>query len=265
LFSPSRVRAETAAGVAARPAARYDGASARSIAERLGVPAVYTYASVASTMDVAHALGDAGVAAGTVVLADEQTAGRGRHGSAWRSEAAQGIWLTLLERPADPSGLAVMSLRVGLSAARALDEFAAEPVRVKWPNDLFVSEGKLAGVLVESRWRGARPDWVAIGLGVNVQPPREMSRAAGLRDGTSRLDVLAALVPRVRAAVARRGSLDAIELTEFAARDHARNRRCVTPARGVVAGVTADGELAVHTARGIEYYRAGSLLLEEGA
>jgi BirA family biotin operon repressor/biotin-[acetyl-CoA-carboxylase] ligase len=243
----------------------YDGESAASIAERAGLPGVQVYASVGSTMDAAHSLGGAGAPAGTLIVAEEQTAGRGRQGSAWRSAPARGVWLTLLERPADATGLEVLSLRVGLAAARALDAFAAAPVELKWPNDLFVGGGKVAGVLVEARWRGPRPDWVAIGLGVNVQPPRDLSAAAGLRDGTSRIEVLASLVPALRAAATRRGALDATELSEYAARDYARGRRCITPARGVVVGVTRVGELAVQTPDGLEHYRAGSLVLEEGA
>lgn len=226
---------------------------------------VHLYAAIGSTMDAAHTLGAAGAPAGTLVLADEQTAGRGRKGTTWRSERARGIWLTLLDRPADAAGLEVLSLRVGLTAAYALEPFADAPVQLKWPNDLYTAGGKLGGVLVEARWRGQRPDWVAIGLGVNVRQPRDMPGAAGLRDGSSRIDTLASLVPAVRVAAERRGPLDATELSEYAARDYARGRRCVTPARGVVAGVTAVGELAVRTARGIEHHRAGSLVLEEGA
>jgi BirA family biotin operon repressor/biotin-[acetyl-CoA-carboxylase] ligase len=237
--------------------------SAAVIADRLDVPAVHLYTSVGSTMDIAHAMGAGGAPAGTLVLAEEQTAGRGRKGTPWHSPSARGIWLTLLERPDDASGLEVLSLRVGLAAAGALEAFTSGPVRVKWPNDLFVGGGKLAGVLVEARWRAGRPDWVAIGLGVNARPLRDVAGAVALRDGASRCDVLSALVPKVRSAAARRGPLDASELNEFAVRDYARGRRCLTPARGVVIGVAADGTLAVQTPDGIEHHRAGSLVLEE--
>ena len=235
------------------------------IADRLGGVDLRLYASIGSTMDAAHALGATGAPAGTLVLADEQTAGRGRKGRAWRSEPAQGVWLTLLDRPADAAGLEVLSIRIGLGAARALDTLAPAPVQLKWPNDLYTCGRKLGGVLVEARWRGDCPDWVAIGMGVNVRPPRDMPTAAGLRPGASRIDVLAVLVPALARATARRGPLDAAEVTEYAARDYARGRRCITPVRGVVAGVTPSGELAVRTAGGIVHCRAGSLLLEEGA
>src|SRR6185436_16510341 len=98
-----------------------------------------------------------GAPAGTVVLADAQRGGRGRGGRRWASPPGVGVWLTLVERPADHAALEVLSLRLGLHAAAAVERFAARggggPVRLKWPNDLYVGEGKLAGVLVEVRWR----------------------------------------------------------------------------------------------------------------
>lgn len=216
-------------------------------------------------MDEAHALGRDGAPAGTLILAEEQTAGRGRQGSTWQSPPRQGIWLTLLERPADGSALTVLSLRVGLAAAGALDPFADGPVQLKWPNDLLVRGRKLAGVLVEVRWRGSRPDWVAIGLGVNVVTPVGVRGAVGLREGVARVEVLEALVPAMRAAAAAIGPLDQSELARFAARDFARGRRCIGPSAGVVAGVTAEGELVVETPAGRQHHRAGSLVLREGA
>jgi BirA family transcriptional regulator, biotin operon repressor / biotin---[acetyl-CoA-carboxylase] ligase len=259
------VAAEVSARTAAVLADSYDGESARSLARRLGLPGVHLYSSIASTMDAAHSLGEAGAPAGTLIVADGQTAGRGRQARPWLSAPTRGVWLTLLERPDDVSGLEVLSLRVGLALARALDPFAAALVQLKWPNDLFVGRGKVAGVLVESRWRAGRPDWIAIGLGVNVRPPRGVPGAAGLRDGTSRIDVITSLIPTVREAAALRGPLGARELSEYAARDYACGRQCITPARGVVVGVTAAGELAVQTARGLARFRTGSLVLEEGA
>jgi BirA family biotin operon repressor/biotin-[acetyl-CoA-carboxylase] ligase len=259
------VASEAAAGAEAQLTDCYDGESAIGIAHRLHVPAVHLYATIGSTMDAAHRLGERAAPAGTLVLAEAQTAGRGRHGNAWRSAPAQGIWLSLLERPVNDSGLQVLSLRVGLAAARALDPFAVGAVRLKWPNDLYVDGGKLAGILVEARWRSGRPDWVTVGMGVNVRAPVGVSRASGLRDGASRLQVLEGLVPAVRGAAGRLGPLDEHELTEYAARDLARGQRCVSPAHGIVDGVTAAGELTVRTRRGIAHYRAGSLVLEEGA
>ena len=254
--------AETEVRTADERTDRYDGVTAATLAGRLGLSRVDVYATIGSTMDAVHALGAAGEPAGTLVLADRQTAGRGRQGNTWRSASSSGIWLTLLERPDDDSGLQVLSLRVGVAVARALDAFAEQTVRVKWPNDLFVGDGKVGGILVEARWRGGRPDWVAIGIGVNVDRPAELPRAAGLCRGTTRLRVLESLVPAVRAAV-RAGPLDQLELIEYAQRDFARGQRCTSPGHGVVEGVTPWGELSIRTAEGVVHYRSGSLVLVE--
>ena len=245
-------------------ATRYDGKSASELAELLAAPRVELLEQVGSTMDVAHALAGQGTPDGTIVLADRQTAGRGRLGRSWRSEPGRGIWLTLIERPTDTSALDVLSLRVGLAAAAALDDFAPRAISLKWPNDLYVGAGKLAGVLIEARWRDVRLDWLAIGFGLNVLPPPE-ERAEGLREGVSRVEVLAALVPALRSAAARRGALTREEVDAFAARDLAVGRRCSAPAEGVVAGITAAGALVVDTDAGPLTFRAGSLVLSEDA
>jgi BirA family transcriptional regulator, biotin operon repressor / biotin---[acetyl-CoA-carboxylase] ligase len=229
----------------------------------LQVPRVELLESTLSTMDIAHRLAAEGAPAGTVVIANEQTAGRGRGGKAWQSSPGAGIWMTIVERPGDPSGIGVLSLRVGLAAAEALDRFAPEPIRMKWPNDLFVDQGKLAGILVEARWREQSVEWVAIGLGVNVRAPANMLSAAGLEDGTSRIDALAELVPAVRAAANTSGPLTAAELEEFNARDLARGHRCREPALGRVAGITATGELLIALADSVAQFRSGSLVLED--
>lgn len=212
-------------------------------------------------MDEAHALAAQGAAAGTLVLADRQSSGRGRGGKRW-SSPSRGVWLTLIERPADVSALDVLSLRAGLAAARALDPFASEPIRLKWPNDLYVDNAKLAGILVEARWRGEYLDWVAIGVGVNLELPPDQVGAAALEPGTSRAQVVCGLLPELRAAAAMTGMLTPAEMEEYAARDLARGRMCAAPARGRVAGITPGGELLVEIADSITRVRAGSLVLE---
>ena len=229
----------------------------------LGLPRVELLESTTSTLDVAHRIAARGAPAGTLVIANEQTAGRGRGGKTWQSSPGDGLWLTLIERPPDTSGLGVLSLRVGLAAAEALDRFASEPIRLKWPNDLYVDEKKLGGILVEARWREQAVEYVAIGLGVNVKVPRNVASAAGLEEGTDRLDILGELVPGVLAASRATGPLKADEMEEFDARDLARGRKCIQPAVGRVAGITATGELIVALADSVSSFRSGSLVLED--
>lgn len=248
-----------------RAAARWDGLDVRELSDRLALPNVVVFQRVGSTMDVAHSLGAAGAPTGTLVLAEAQSAGRGRQGRAWSSEPAAGIWLTLIERPrpSDPAALEVLSIRIGLSIAPALEPFAPAPVRLKWPNDVYAGERKLGGILIEARWRGDRLDWVAIGVGINVLPPLTEQRAAGLRPGLSRVDVLGAIVPSIRAAVARTGSLTPEELAAFGARDLAAGRRCAEPVAGRVLGIGERGALLVETTSGAVEVRAGSLVFQE--
>jgi BirA family biotin operon repressor/biotin-[acetyl-CoA-carboxylase] ligase len=118
-------------------------------------------------------------------------------------------------------------------------------VRLKWPNDLYCEGGKLAGILIEARWREQRLDWVAIGMGINVRLPEEMPGAAALRAVDSRANVLAELVPALRAAAAARGPLSERELMAYAERDLAR------------------GSLLVRTPAGDVACRAGSLVFGE--
>ncbi len=236
------------------------GHEAPRLAALLGLPRVEARAEVTSTMDVAHALAADGAPAGTLVIAEAQRAGRGRAGRSWSSRPGAGLWLTLVERPRGADGLDVLSLRVGLHLAPVLERWAGGPVRLKWPNDVFVGRRKLAGVLIEARWRGAAPDWVAIGLGINLVPPAEVREAAGL-EAAPPLELLAEVVPAVRAAAFARGPLTEAELAEFAARDLAAGHRVSLPADGTVRGISATGELLVETASGVANFRAGSLVL----
>lgn len=245
--------------------ARFDGLAEAELAAQLDLPRLVLFDEVPSTLDVAHELAAGGAPAGTAVLADAQIAGRGRAGKRWTSGRGAGIWLTLIERPADTAALEVLSLRLGMAAADVLDAFTDGRVLLKWPNDVYVGTGKVAGILVEARWREARIEWVAIGLGVNVATPSGLSAAAGLRPGTRRVDVLRALLPAIRTATERRGALAPEELELFAARDLARGRTCIEPVPGVVEGVAADGALLVRGRYGdsVRRFHAGSLVLEE--
>ena len=242
----------------------YDGRSAGDLRSLLGVPRLELHDVVTSTLDVAHMLGAEGAPAGTLILAEQQTAGRGRAGRRWESRSGGGIWLTLLERPENPAVVELLSIRLGLAAARVLDGWATDVVRLKWPNDLYVGGGKLAGILVETRWRDQRLDWAALGMGINAAMPSGIDRAvAALRPGSERVALLAALIPALREAAARSGSLDGRELEAYTARDMARGRRCTEPVSGVVQGIDARGSLLVSTATGDLSFRSGSLVLEE--
>ena len=240
----------------------YDDLPARVLAERLGVPDLLLFDQVGSTLDVAHRIAP-DARNGTLVLADEQTAGRGRHGRRWASSPGAGIWLTLVERPTDARALDVLALRCGLYAAEALDDLAGASIGVKWPNDLFVGDRKLAGILIETRWRGSAPDWVAIGVGLNVAAP-DVATGVGLRAGVSRIEVLERLVPALRRAAAANRHLNDDELRRWRRRDIAEHRQLAAPAPGRAEGINREGELLVADAAGtLTHHRTGSLTFAE--
>ena len=244
-----------------RESATYDGEGVAALAARWALPAVHAFAEVGSTLDVAHAIAPSS-ASGTLVIADEQTAGRGRHGRRWTSAPRAGVWLTLVERPTDARALDVLAIRCGLYAAQALDDLARTSVGVKWPNDLFVGHRKLAGILIETRWRGTAPEWVAIGFGLNVIAP-ELETAVGLPEGVSRIMVLDRVVAALRRAAAATRHLTDRELASWRARDVAMGRRVTAPSEGTVEGISSTGEILIRANAGVAAHRSGSLNFAE--
>jgi len=177
-----------------------DGVPAVDLAPRWGVPQCGVFRQLGSTLDAVHDLGAQGAAAGTTVIAEEQTAGRGRDGRTWHSPAG-GVWLGMLLRPARVE-LGVMSVRVGLAVADAVDTLLGRlETRLKWPNDVLLAERKLAGILCEGRWQGEALQWLAVGVGANVRNPipgAVARRAVALAEwlpAVRRIDLLDGLVP----------------------------------------------------------------------
>jgi BirA family biotin operon repressor/biotin-[acetyl-CoA-carboxylase] ligase len=242
---------------------RLDGVGAGELAQRLALPRAALFDAVTSTLDVAHVFAADGAPAGMLIVADEQTSGRGRHGRRWTSAPGAGLWIAMIERPGDPAALNVLALRCGLYAAEALQPLAPAPIGVKWPNDLYLSGRKLAGILIETRWRGTSPDWVAIGFGLNLAPPA-VDTGIGLAPGASRLAALERLVPALRRAAAMTGGLTADELHRWEVRDIAVRRFVSEPAPGRALGITPAGELLIEAADGsTTTHRSGSLTFAE--
>lgn len=128
------------------------------------------HGSVTSTNDIAKDLAGRGGGHGTVVLAEQQEAGRGRQGRVWSSPPGN-LYVSVLLRPPVPTpSVAQLSLIAALAMAEALAGFVpGGAVRVKWPNDVLVDDAKIAGLLLESAGADReRVDWVVIGSGVNI-------------------------------------------------------------------------------------------------
>ena len=224
----------------------FDGLDARALAALTGAPLVELRERVTSTQDLAHELAAAGAPAGMVVLAEEQTAGRGRLGRAWESPPGSGVWVTVLLRPAAAHTRGVLALRSGLATVRALAEAAHELApRLKWPNDVIVAGRKAGGILCEARWSGDAIGWVAAGVGLNVRGPAPAAvraDAIALSDvapAISRLAVLAALVPRLASAGEGPDALSGAEQAAFL------DLAWSGPGEPAPAGLAPDGALLV--------------------
>src|SRR5438270_5997661 len=164
---------------------------------------IHHFFKVDSTNRVALELGHAGEPEGAVVLAEEQTAGRGRAGRTWHSERAAGIYVTLLLRPKlAPVQAPLLTMMAGLSARSAVQALTGLDVDLKWPNDLLVRGRKLGGILTEMHAEPGQIRFVIVGIGLNVNQekfPGELANlATSLRAETgkpqSRREVLVRLL-----------------------------------------------------------------------
>jgi len=140
------------------------------------------YFRTESTNDVALKLATEGVANGTVVVAEEQTAGRGRLGRAWYSEKSSGIYISVVLRPPlSPAAAPVLTLMAGVAAQQAISSTTGLAVDIRWPNDLLVNRKKVCGILTEMNAELDRLHAVVLGIGINVnhtQMPAELRAIA---------------------------------------------------------------------------------------
>lgn len=226
--------------------------------------------TVGSTMDLLHQLAADGADAGTVVVAGEQTSGRGSRGRVWRSPPG-GLWLSALYRPRGQTGVDLLSLRVGLALAEAIEAIGPRlHVAIKWPNDLMLDDRKLGGVLCEARWQGEEPVWIVVGVGLNVANAVPGELAAGTIRLADRLPGVGpdALEPevtaRLRALEPAGDRLAPRDLAALRGRDWLRGRRLTAPAPGLAEGIADDGALLVRDPGGdLRRIRAGSVQLAE--
>lgn len=187
-------------------------------------------AHTGSTNDVLREMAEQGAPEGAVVVTDEQTAGRGRMGRVWAAPPGSSLLLSVLFRPAlPPEHVYRLVMVCGLAAAEACEaEEGIGRVDVKWPNDLQIGGKKLAGVLAESAFSGEQPEWVIMGVGLNVNQTFAASdplagTATSLRTISSRQHDRAALLARLLAGIQRwHARLDDAGLVE------AWQARCVT-------------------------------------
>jgi BirA family transcriptional regulator, biotin operon repressor / biotin---[acetyl-CoA-carboxylase] ligase len=209
---------------------------------------------VESTQALAFALAADGAADGTVVLADSQSAGRGRRGRVWLDEPGASLLVSVVLRPRlEPARLPLLSLAGAVAVAEALTQVAGVAARLKWPNDVLVGGRKIAGILLESRV-GPAPVVVA-GIGVNLAqrrfPPELQAAATSVALETDRAVEREALLGALLEALDRwrrsleRGATTAVLDRWRALADTLGRTVTVEDAHGVAVDVDADGALLV--------------------
>ncbi|HEY8394651.1 MAG TPA: biotin--[acetyl-CoA-carboxylase] ligase [Thermaerobacter sp.] len=141
---------------------------AERLDRRLG-HAVHWEPEAGSTNDLARRMAETGAAEGTVVIADRQTAGRGRMRRFWWSPPG-GLWMSVILRPRLlPAQLPVLTLAVAVAVAEAVEIVAGRPVGLKWPNDVEIDGRKVAGILLEMVAQADGAEYVIAGIGVNLE------------------------------------------------------------------------------------------------
>jgi BirA family biotin operon repressor/biotin-[acetyl-CoA-carboxylase] ligase len=219
-----------------------------------------------------------GAASGTLLAVEWQGAGRGRLGRTWHSGLGDALTFSLLWR--FDSGLAALSglsLAVGVAMMRALDELGVPGVGLKWPNDVLLNDGKLAGILLEAQGDMLGPSAVVIGIGINLSVPDAMRER--IDQTVSDLASLDMPVPDRNRVLAVSSKHLAAVLREFVERGFAAFReewesRHVFQQRpvklllpdgsrvvGTVLGVTDDGALRLTSERGEQMFNAGEVSL----
>jgi BirA family biotin operon repressor/biotin-[acetyl-CoA-carboxylase] ligase len=219
-----------------------------------------------STNRVALELGQAGEAEGAVVIAEEQTSGRGRAGRAWFSERAAGIYVTLLLRPKlAPVQAPLLTMMAGISVRAAVAAVTGLSVDLKWPNDLLIGGKKVGGILTEMHAEPTLVRFVIVGIGLNVNQekfPAELGDAAtSLRVESgrvqSRMEILTQLLREFESdylRFLREGSASVVRgFEENSSYARGKKVRVVTGAEtfsGVTAGLTGEGWLRVERGDG---------------
>ncbi|MSR37172.1 MAG: biotin--[acetyl-CoA-carboxylase] ligase [Gemmatimonadetes bacterium] len=248
----------------------WEGDAPSAWGARWRVPRLEVHDVIGSTNDRARELAEAGAEPFTVVIAEEQTAGRGREGRRWESPPRSGLWMSVVAPLLEATARPLLPLRAGLAACRAV-ESAAPGVRagLKWPNDVLIGGLKVGGILCEGG-----PSAVVIGIGVNVRrsavPPALAGTATALEAAggpVDRASLAGFLVSELRALLAPPLSLDGEVAREIEERDVLKGRPVTagTGESGIARGIGRDGALRVEVAPGeVRMVMAGGVRIQEG-
>ncbi len=239
---------------------------------------IYYFETTASTNDMAKALGAQGAAEGTLVVAETQSAGRGRLGRHWLSPPGMGLYTSLLLRPPlPPTELPQITLSTAVAVVRALTRSAGVTLGIKWPNDLILGGKKLGGILTEMETESDQIRYLVVGLGLNVNNPDFPPELAGtatslLREkGRTfpRVPLLKAWLEEFEALYARFLARGFPEILEEWKQHAVTLGKCVAVRQGarqiegLALEVAADGALLLETAQGeVVKVTSGEITLE---
>lgn len=261
------------------PDASFAAALEAQLARHPFVSGLQVYPEIGSTNEEALRRARAGAAHGTLIIADRQTAGRGRHGRRWESPGGVGLWFSLVLRPRlrlDRAFGATAAAAVAL--ADIVHEFTGVEAAVRWPNDVLVGSRKVAGLLAELGGRGERVEFLVLGVGLNVGqdegdfPASLRGEAVSLRMlRGSRVERVAVLERFLTGLAARYDSLDDDDGASVREAWLARAPMMGHTVRvdlgegggfdGVATGLAPDGALVVETAAGRREVRAADVCL----
>jgi BirA family transcriptional regulator, biotin operon repressor / biotin---[acetyl-CoA-carboxylase] ligase len=220
--------------------------------------AIRWFDSIDSTMYEAVRLAAAGAASGTVVGADEQTAGHGRHGRTWDSQRGSGLYVSIVLRILDvaPADIPVVTLALGLAAAEAIRLASGVSCDLRWPNDVLIGEKKCCGILTQLHGTA-----IVAGVGVNVNQTSfpEGIPATSLRIETGRVVSREVVLRNLLEAIdvhtdilAREGKRTILRLFEHAS-SYVRGRRVIVDdaIAGTTNGLNDDGFLMLRRDDGV--------------
>lgn len=231
--------------------------------------------STGSTNDDAMAAARDGAPHGSVFLAEEQTAGRGRGDHAWHSAAGQGLYVSVIVRlPVASSHLTLLPLAAGLAAADAIHATSGLTVDLRWPNDLMIGPRKNGGILVESQSDRGRLSFAVVGIGINVHQqsfaPRLATYPTSLDLETGRwcdrevllIELLGRLEREVRALLDPAAAL-VVSARVAQSSTWVRGRHVVVhgpqACTGITEGLDEHGFLRVRTAAGLAHIQTGGI------
>lgn len=231
------------------------------------VSGIKLFETADSTQNIAHKLAEDGAAEGTLVIAEQQTSGRGRMGRSWVSPAGKGIYMSMVLRPSLPLQFAPqLTLLTAVALCRALKELVPVDIGIKWPNDLLIGGKKISGILLESSAEDERIRHVIMGIGISVNmteedyPPELAETATSLRiasgDTVDRAAVVGAFVKQFEhlyRLYLREGFATILSLWEALSVTLHKPAKLMTPGgavEGVPVGLSDSGALLVRLADG---------------